>query len=445
MSAISKELLGNRRVDLFLFEVGFALWLFCRILLTSAYGYESSSLASIFRLGIYGGLFLCAFSELFTRGFTSRTLVLLAVLAALILLLARVGGNDLCFALFLAFSARRFRFRSLLQVGVVVTFVAVLVVVGSHAIGLIGQVYDNDRNRGSLGFGWVTFLSHYNLMLVIGYSILRQTRIRNAEIFILLAVSVFIFYKTGSRNSFVLAIAYICLMLVFKCFKHWNAGKVACGIAAISFPICALASWFLFVTINPYTLFGTGLNSFFSGRISLTQQALDLYGVNLFGSIVQWVTQSGIRSGAYASSQYLYVDCSYMNILINYGLVFFVVLMVGLAVVAYKATRRCGSIFGLAFVIFAVHGIVDPQLLDLHYCTFLLLLGGVFDPSPAWDKRMFDLAPSTGDTPGPKAREPLATKLDRFTFHEMSSGSIEGYSDGQVKGCLFGLDDKGAR
>lgn len=389
---------GNRRAEWSFFSIGFILWLFCRILLTSNFGYDGGAVFKILNIGLYGGLFLCIFSELFAESITLKSFSLVCVLILMTLLLLRVGGNDACFMLLLAFLGRRFRFRNILLLGVSTTVVAVLVVVGSFSIGIIGQTYEGARSRGSLGFGWVTFLSHYFLMISIGYTVLRGEGIKRVELLALLIIDCVIYSFTGARNSFVLGLLFLSVVFIAKLANHWRAGKIACFISASVFPICAVISWILYMKINPYTVFGMSLNSLFSGRIALSQQALSLYGINLFGNAVQWVTQSSIRSGLYSLSQYLYVDCSYLNFLINFGLLVFIVLIMALSIVSFQVVNHGGFILGIAFAIFAVHGIVDPQLLDLHYCTFLFLLGGVLDSNASWDARLFGLVPKSQKT-----------------------------------------------
>ena len=97
-------------------------------------------------------------------------------------------------------------------------------------------------------------------------------------------------------------------------------------------------------------------------------------------------------------SQYLYVDCSYINEIINNGWLTVGLLMVALAIVAYNATKHAGILIGLALIFFAIYGIVDPQLLDLHYCLLLLLLGNVFDDNKEWKNRTINLAPAKQDS-----------------------------------------------
>lgn len=387
-SSLAGKNLGRVNAGKAFFLVGLSVWIFCRILLTSRYGYDGGSIAALLSWGLYVGLFLCIFSELFNTVIHIKKLFLIAILIVFVLLLWGLGGNDIASMLVIAFTARKFRFRDILFTATLCTVIAVLFVIGSFALGVIGQTYDYDRGRGSLGFGWTTFLSHYYLLLAVAYSVLRGTRIRLIELGIMALIDFAIFELTGARNSFVLALAFLIIVEVIRKTGHWRFGKTASVVVAAAFPVCALVSAALYLTVSPYSPFGSMLNELLSYRLIYTQRAFSMYDVSLFGDVVKWVTQSSIASGASTASQYLYVDCSYLNGLLNYGWAFFLAMLAALSVVSFRATQSGGAIVGIGLVIFAVHGVVDPQLLDLHYCTFLLLLGGVFDSQASWREKM---------------------------------------------------------
>lgn len=383
---------GSMLAGQFFFTVGLCLWLFCRVLQTSDY-VNRAGLPLM--LGVYGGLALCIFAELISKGLNSRALALVSAMLVLIVLLYRVGGNDIIAMLIIAFTSRHYRLRDLLKSALPALAVAVVFVIASYKLGIINQTYSNDgiRLRGSLGFGWVTFLSHYFLDFVMCYAILRGNRITLWEIALLFAINLIIFSVTDSRNSFILTIAFLVSISFVRATQHWTCGKAWPCVVAATFPLSMVISWTLLVMVNPYSGMGHTLNALLSNRISLTQQALDLYGITAFGNAVTWVTQSSIRSGMFLQSQYLYVDCSYINELINYGWIVSTLLISALTVVSFKATKHAGVPMGLALFFFAVHGIVDPQLLDLHYCLLLLLLGNVFDDDEEWENRAYHLAP----------------------------------------------------
>lgn len=391
-SSVSKGSSGSLRADQFFFTVGLCLWLFCRVLQTS---YYVKQVGLPLMLGVYGGLVLCIFAELINKGFNSRTFALAAAMLLLIVLLYRVGGNDTVAMLIIAFTSRHYRLRDLLKSALPVLAAAVVFVIASYKLDLISQTYASDggRLRGSLGFGWVTYLSHYFLEFVMCYALLRGHRITLLEIALLFMINFIIFAATASRNSFILTIVFLVSIVFVRATQHWTCGRVCPSVAAAIFPLSMGISWVLLVMVNPYSGMGYTLDALLSNRIYLTQQALDFYGISAFGNVVTWVTQSSIKSGMFSQSQYLYVDCSYINELINYGWIVSTLLLSALTIVSFKATKHAGVPMGLALIFFAVHGIVDPQLLDLHYCLLLLLLGNVFDDDKEWKNRTYHLAP----------------------------------------------------
>ena len=386
VTSLDGRSLGRLNAGQFFFILGLGLWMFCRILKTS---YYIEIAGTPLRLGICAGLMLCVFSELFSKDFDLSSLVLALVMLFLILMLYRVGDNDVVPTLIIAFTSRHYKLRTLLVATLPVLGIALLLIIASYEAGIIRQSYSNDgiRVRESLGFGWVTFLSHYYLEFVTCYALLRGSRIKTWEIGALFMLDVLIWLVTAARNSFILTAVFLILLLVIKRVGYWSCGSLLAGIAAASYPVSALVSWLMYVVVDPYSAMGYELNLLLSRRISLTQQALNLYGISPFGNIVTWVTQSGISSGKYSQSQYLYVDCSYINALINYGWVVTGLLVVALVVVSFKATKRSGVIMGLTLLLFAIHGIVDPQLLDLHYFVLLLLLGNIFSAEREWERR----------------------------------------------------------
>ena len=138
--------------------------------------------------------------------------------------------------LVIAFTSRHYKLRDLLVVALPVLSIALLLIVASYEVGFIRQSYSNDgvRVRGSLGFGWVTFLSHYYLEFVMCHAILRGRRIKLWEIGALFLLNVFIWFTTAARNSFILTAVFLMLLLVVKIVGHWSCGSLFAGVAAAS-------------------------------------------------------------------------------------------------------------------------------------------------------------------------------------------------------------------
>ena len=103
-----------------------------------------------------------------------------------------------------------------------------------------------------------------------------------------------------------------------------------------------------------------------SGRIRLSQVGLQTWGVNLFGTSVNWNSES---------FNYNYIDSSYINILVCYGLVIFVIVIVGFTLVNLRAKQVQN--FPLLFVLlmWAIRATIDPQLFLIWFNPFIFYIG----------------------------------------------------------------------
>lgn len=373
-----------------IFCTGMVLLILSQILFTSTL--VSTGYAPILRIGTFLGLALCIFSELFSMSITMGSIMMFAIFAGVSVIAYSLDGSALVYMLVVAFASRHYRFRDLLRVALFTIAFACLLVVAMSILGIIDVVAsttEGSRSRTSMGFGWVTYLSHYYLELVIGYSLLRGSKITIREIVALACVDIAIYLVTDARNSFLLVILFLILMLAYKILTNrLESSKALRIVLPASFVICMIASAVIYLVPNPGAGFGYMLDQLLSSRITQTQRALSLYGLHPFGTEVTWVTLGNITTGQYTWQDYLYVDCSYLNILINYGWILGVAMLSVLTIVAYRATSKSSVLFGFAFAFFAIHGIVDPQLLDLHYCVLLLLLGNIFDSAERWSERL---------------------------------------------------------
>lgn len=378
-------------------DAGFVVFCLGMILLVSSQIFYTSTLVStgfapILRIGTFAGLAICIFSEILSMRVTIGSLMMFAIFMGVAVIAYSLEGSSLVYMLVAAFVSRHYRFKDLLRVALITVVVSCLLVVLMASIGMIETVAsttEGSRSRTSLGFGWVTYLSHYYLELVIGYSLLRGTKLTIKEIIALICVDIAIYLITDARNSFILVILFLIAVLIYK-RTHFRleSSKMLKIMLSASFIIALIISAAFYLGTNPASSLGHMLDQLLSSRITQTQNALSLYGLSPFGTEVTWVTLGNITTGQFTWQDYLYVDCSYFNILINYGWILGVVMLSALTIVAYKVVSNSNMLIGIALAIFAVHGIVDPQLLDLHYCIFLLLLGNVFDTKEKWKTRL---------------------------------------------------------
>ena len=68
------------------------------------------------------------------------------------------------------------------------------------------------------------------------------------------------------------------------------------------------------------------------------------------------------------------MDCSYLKYLLHYGIVFFVLLMIGIMIMGIWASDTKNVGFQIAFIIWLAFGMIDAELFEPAFQPFMLLL-----------------------------------------------------------------------
>ena len=100
-----------------------------------------------------------------------------------------------------------------------------------------------------------------------------------------------------------------------------------------------------------------------------------MYGVDIFGQRIDWELQQRATS---VFDNYLYVDSSFVNILLHYGIVLLVLIWL-----SYYLLIKAGyfnTIEMLIFIVLIIHSMFDPQFFELMYNPLLLLIGVSWSP-----------------------------------------------------------------
>lgn len=109
------------------------------------------------------------------------------------------------------------------------------------------------------------------------------------------------------------------------------------------------------------------LNEMLSGRLYYMNRGFIEYGINLFGSPVSFILTGG--------DNYFYIDCSYINIAMRFGVIILIFTIIGIEVLLKRALNDRNMTLLLVIICICLHSITDPQLLSLAYNPFLMLIG----------------------------------------------------------------------
>gem|GEM_PF-6366580 len=225
------------------------------------------------------------------------------------------------------------------------------------------SMFIDGRMRNSLGFTWVTFAPQSFFYIVSMYLILKQKKLLFLDIVIINLINLFLFFQTGTKSPFVFII-----ILSIGCYIM-NGGNSIRKLFKWSFmlliPLCSILILYLSYNYNSFLQ----LDAILSNRLRLGNQSILYNGINLWGKPVIFNSELNV-----IGYNYNYVDSSYLQYIIKYGVLSF--MLFGIFFMSFQKkicdTNNRFVVFVLTMII--IHGTFDPQFVQLYQNVYLFLL-----------------------------------------------------------------------
>ncbi|WP_338660945.1 hypothetical protein [Paraclostridium sordellii] len=166
-----------------------------------------------------------------------------------------------------------------------------------------------------------TFYIYY--FVCISAYLYTQENITNLKRLIILLISYYIYNLTDSRTGFTMI---ICLIFIdyLLCKSYIINNKFFRVIIINLFSILTLISYFFTIFFNPMNPVFKFLDSVLSHRINLMKKFYDIYGINIWGNLVQY---KSIENGIIVN-EHMILDNTYMYLLIDMGIIFTVLICI---------------------------------------------------------------------------------------------------------------------
>ena len=363
-----------------LFVVGYAVFL------VSISLYSNIEIAKIEEAGItivsrilhyseYLGFFLCllaAFGKML-----ERNIIVAFSLGAFFLGVEYLssGNNTMLLYVFLFFGASLCNSKTIIKASCICQGILLFSTVGLSQLGFIEDCIfvDGGRNRHGLGFTWTTTGAVLFLHWSLQYIYLRGEKIKLIELLLLTALTVWFYKMTDASMTFYLSIAFIIYFSIIKI--EWEKfillRKRLFQKIAILFPLLAafisiLAQW-IYDGSNKLWI---KADSFTHGRLNLGHKGIFNYGITLLGQPMKWVGFSARNS----AGEYNYIDCSYLQIAIEYGLLFLLLALLIYTVIIYRGIILKDYYIVSIICFLMVFAMTEPRLMNLMYTPFPLLV-----------------------------------------------------------------------
>lgn len=302
----------------------------------------------------------------------------IAKLALLVLFMfAAYSYGKLPFAVSLAlvFSARDVSFEKILKCALGIQLTCVVITIVCSQVGVLEDyIWDaGRRDRHGLGFTHCLLGSHFVFFMSLMFVALKK-KMKWWMTVVILAANYVMYLLTDARTTMILT--FFLIVAAFVAGLLEKTGKTARWAAILSAGIPLVFFGVSFLGAKCFSWQSEKMvrvNLFFNGRLDLMNKALNEYGITLLGQKIKWVGEANLKADP--TLVYNYVDNAYMQAFFTYGIVFVLLLCLGWGMVLYRQ-MRCGQ-YVMAAVVLAVliHGLINPQMIELVYNPFFLLIG----------------------------------------------------------------------
>ena len=319
-------------------------------------------------------------------------------------------------------------------------------VVLADAVGLIGlpPMVDGDRVREYLGFRFVSFPSFYifNIFFCGAYAytdlrgVAREKYERGERVekfpwpvLAFLAVfNLYVYIKTDTNIPFLITTLFI-LLYVLCVYRGWNLFPNCFPmrfLAGICYPALAFFSYEVVVHYNPNSKTWLKIDEKLAHfRIRHSATGLKLYGISPLGQIVR-------QNGNLKSPNYFYIDSAYMKMLINYGLIFSILLFGIFSLISVAAVKNEDTVLCIWMVCIAAYSLMNNVVLNPEQNCSLFAFWyalGVWTQRRR-DKKQRELAfsrtqPPFDSGPDPSVNGPASIRLGQQTPSDLQNGSPE--------------------
>lgn len=381
---------NNRFISERIYLFTLFIWVVVASLVTTTYFIRLEGFLSLYRVLLYFTIVMILIKEFITL---SRTLhyfrfhwkQLLAALAFIISMFIVAKNRDGLLdinVLLLVFSARDIDFRKLLGTFSFATFLVLVLTIYASNKGVISNMFmrADGGYRFSLGFNYVSFASQRLFFALCSYLMFRGKKISYIELLALLSATIYMYQQTSTSSPFylsilILAYALFSLKIIKKGFiieNFWMKTIAKYGFVFalfITLYFCFYSSGSLFHLVDQFT----------HNRLRLSVEGFQNFGVLLFGQRISFSTLDLFGN---FTSNYNFIDSSFVQLLVIDGLIVSVFMLFALTkVMRYFVSIRKDIVLA-CLGIMIIHGMFDPQMLVLRYSPLILFISRLFIMNP---------------------------------------------------------------
>lgn len=326
----------------------------------------------------YLSLFLF-FLSLLEKSWNAKKIILWALIGILTLIVSYTTDKPLIVLTVIAIvGASNIKFEKIKKVVFFYIIIYSFLVVALCLLGFIPDlvIEHNSEYGHSLGFLYYSNLSSNIFMLtLLFFSSKKKNTYRWKKIAIWLLLNFLCYKITTTRLTFFMAVFFLGMIIVFKKISiiQIKNNKFWISISTVLFPALSIFSVWISLMYSNGISWISFLNSMLSSRLRWNYEGIIRYGVSLFGQQLIMIGGTEIATGTHISN-YFYIDSGYIYNLLEYGIIFYVLLMIAYTILYRYSVRTENDTLFIWCTLICFHSLINNIILNVAINPILLLL-----------------------------------------------------------------------
>lgn len=256
--------------------------------------------------------------------------------------------------------------------------VTVMLTGGLCAYGVIEDLMFKRQDipmRHALGFNYPSTMMSDLFFIVVLYCWVMKMEISLLDMLLIEVLNLILFKLTDSRFGFLMIAVMTAGVYIFGLIRK-KTGKREVFTGKISgFFVDGFGILMTLVMAGMCAISGTGfgqlLDRLLTKRIQYMTAGFRNYGVHIFGKYIEWVGFGGSDNTDSLLESYNFVDNSYARILMNYGILVFILVLVILIVMSRTIRMQYSDGRIILVLCVLMYCFIEPRLTDIYVNPFL--------------------------------------------------------------------------
>lgn len=232
------------------------------------------------------------------------------------------------------------------------------------------NLFGEDVVRMDFGYGWATDFATHVFFILLDYWLLRRGYLRFIEYLLYLFICCFLTIFCDARLAVICIFLILCFSLYIKYYKAKFIGRSFAKSLVWGIPVFALISIYATSKFDSSDLTWFAADILLSGRLNLGNEAIQEYGFPLLGQPIEM--HGHLDAGG--AAVYSFVDCSYVQYYLRYGIVLMSIIVYFYYVIGKEALRRGDLCLLSALFIAGLSGVIAQFVFDLRFCILLIAM-----------------------------------------------------------------------